>query len=426
MAAVDLKDDKIFYWSSSALKLFGHTAPTASEWYQIAYPDPDYRQEVIERWKPFLGKARESGQPVNTGEYRVTCKDGSERICELYATFIPDNLIVTFQDITENKKLEEALQESEEKYRTVADFTYNMETWRMPDGTFRYVSPSCESITGYTAAEFLAAPDLLIKITHPDDRSKVIEHYLLAYQGAGTENMGIDFRILTPGGDIRWIGHLCTAVYGRDGRSLGRRESYSDITKRKQVEKALKEAHDECEQRVKSRTLELQKSHEQLLHSEKLAAVGKLSASFSHEFNNPLQSVMTIIKCVDKYVPLEKAETELVTLALQECHRMKNLIASLSDFVKPTSGILVQVDIHALLDPILLICKNDFQSRKITIMKKYEDNVPPIMAVIDQLKQVFLNLLNNAADACTGDGIITITTETISGKNIAVHIEDTA
>jgi len=109
VAVVDLKDDKIFYWSTSAHDLFGHTASTTSEWYQIAYPDPDYRQDAIERWKPFLEIARTSGRPVNTGEYRITCKDGTERICELYATLLPDNLIVTFNDITDRKKTEASL-----------------------------------------------------------------------------------------------------------------------------------------------------------------------------------------------------------------------------------------------------------------------------------------------------------------------------
>jgi PAS domain S-box-containing protein len=103
VALVDEQDNRIDFWSRSALELFGHTAPTAPEWYQIAYPDPDYRQEVIERWKAALEKARQSAQTVNTGEYRVTCRDGSVRICELYAAFLPNRLIVTFNDITERK-----------------------------------------------------------------------------------------------------------------------------------------------------------------------------------------------------------------------------------------------------------------------------------------------------------------------------------
>ena len=121
IALVDDQDDKVNFWSRSAHTLFGHTAPTAAEWYQIAYPDPDYRQQVIDRWKPFLEKARLSGQTVNTGEYQVTCHNGSVRICELYATFLKDKLMITFNDITERKKEEEALGKSDARYRLLSE-----------------------------------------------------------------------------------------------------------------------------------------------------------------------------------------------------------------------------------------------------------------------------------------------------------------
>jgi PAS domain S-box-containing protein len=197
-----------------------------------------------------------------------------------------------------------------------------------------------------------------------------------------------------------------------------------DITEEQKNREALEKVHEELEKRVRERTLELQKSHEQLLHSEKLAAVGSLSASIAHEFNNPLQSVMTIIKGIGQYVPLEKKEEKLIALALQECDRMKNLVANLRDFYRPTSGIMALVDLHESIDALLLISKKDHKLRNITIVKKYADHMPRIMVVADQLKQVFLNLLNNAADACEGGGVITITTEAI-GEKVVVHIEDT-
>ncbi|MFH0758169.1 MAG: PAS domain S-box protein [Bacteroidota bacterium] len=115
VALVDTQDDIIQYWSRSASALFGHTAPTADEWYQMAYPDKTYRQEVIDRWKSHLEKARISAQPVNTGEYNITCRDGSVLICELYATFLEDYLLVTFNDITKRKQDETALLEAKEK-----------------------------------------------------------------------------------------------------------------------------------------------------------------------------------------------------------------------------------------------------------------------------------------------------------------------
>ena len=61
---------------------------------------------MIARWEPKLAIARETGQPVNTGEYQVTCRDGSVRVCELYASFLPDALVVVFNDITERKRAE--------------------------------------------------------------------------------------------------------------------------------------------------------------------------------------------------------------------------------------------------------------------------------------------------------------------------------
>jgi PAS domain S-box-containing protein len=104
---VDVEDSRIDFWSRSALTLFGHTAPAAAEWFQLAYPDPEYRREVIGRWESALELARLSGQAVNAGEYRITCRDGSVRICEIYTAFLADKRVVTFNDITGRKRAEE-------------------------------------------------------------------------------------------------------------------------------------------------------------------------------------------------------------------------------------------------------------------------------------------------------------------------------
>ncbi|MDP3564200.1 MAG: PAS domain S-box protein, partial [Methanoregula sp.] len=121
VAVVDSEDNTIEFWSRSALTLFGHTAPTAAEWYQLAYPDPEYQRDVIARWKPALDRARVSGSAINAGEYRVTCHDGSVRTCELYAAFLAGKLIVTFNDITDRKRSDEARRESETRFSELFD-----------------------------------------------------------------------------------------------------------------------------------------------------------------------------------------------------------------------------------------------------------------------------------------------------------------
>ncbi|MBI5946240.1 MAG: PAS domain S-box protein [Chloroflexi bacterium] len=150
----------------------------------------------------------------------------------------------SFRDVTARKLAEELLRQSEDNYRTVADFTYDWESWRAPDGSYRYVSPACERITGHKANEFLADSNLLMQIAHPDDRPILAEHLHTVFVEASQDDLEIDFRIFTPTGETRWVSHSCISVHGEDGQWLGRRESNRDITERKQMEQELRSQRD--------------------------------------------------------------------------------------------------------------------------------------------------------------------------------------
>ena len=163
---------------------------------------------------------------------------------------------------------EQALCESEERFRVVADLTYDWEYWIGVDGKCLYVSPSCERISGYRAEEFMARPELLQEIVHPADRPLVAGH--LAQELGRSDPCAIDFRILTPSGERRWIGHVCQPVYGRNGEWLGRRASNRDISARKRVEEALQEAHDELREQVERQSARLE-STDRELHAQSTA-----------------------------------------------------------------------------------------------------------------------------------------------------------
>ena len=140
-------------------------------------------------------------------------------------------------EIAERKKVEAEILVSEEKFRTVADFTYDWEYWMDPAGNFLYVSPASERITGYRPEEFKENPQLFVEIIHPDHKAQLKNHF--GYISSERRVCMLEFRIITRNGRERWIGHTCQPVYDHSGEFLGSRASNRDITGSKWSEKTL-------------------------------------------------------------------------------------------------------------------------------------------------------------------------------------------
>ncbi|MBJ6725761.1 PAS domain-containing sensor histidine kinase [Geomesophilobacter sediminis] len=155
-------------------------------------------------------------------------------------------------------KIHQELVENEIRYRTVADFTSDWEFWLAPDHTFKYISPSCEELSGYTPEDFYRSPQLMSEIIHPEDLPRYRSHTHNIRENGLPEP--IDFRIITRDGQERWIAHVCRPVVGTDGVPLGQRASNRDITERKRVEAELRkseqrfrELNEALEQRIAER-----------------------------------------------------------------------------------------------------------------------------------------------------------------------------
>ena len=144
------------------------------------------------------------------------------------------------REITERESAERALRQSEERFRTVADFAYDWEYWIDLDGNFVYVSPSCKRITGYAAGEFMDNPGLFEEIVHPDDSMVVRKHLLDLKSEKDSDIEPLEFRIVDRAGKVRWIEHMCRPVYSEGGQPLGRRASQREITERKEAQEALR------------------------------------------------------------------------------------------------------------------------------------------------------------------------------------------
>ncbi|MBU4153296.1 MAG: PAS domain S-box protein [Proteobacteria bacterium] len=226
-------------------------------------------------------------------------------------------------------------------------------------------------------------------------------------------------------GKETWLFFTAAPIKSRTGALIGAVETLQDITRRKTMEQEILQYQTVLENKVEERTYQLKKTYEQLLHAEKLSAVGKLAASIAHEFGNPIIGIRNFLQGIQKTTSFSQDDAELLELAIQECQRVKDLISNLQNFNRPTSGTMAPMDLHQALNDLLLFCKKSFRERHIMIRKKFSPNLPLIHAVHDQVKQVILNCLNNAQEAIPEHGGSILLTTEYTAKAVMLHIRDT-
>ncbi|MEI7500843.1 MAG: PAS domain S-box protein [Bacteroidota bacterium] len=145
------------------------------------------------------------------------------------------------------------MKKSEEKYRTVADYTYDWEYWIGLDGQVIYMSPTAEKITGYSIEEFIRDPALIDNIVFDGDKELWESHIKEEHRCMPGETVPeVNFRVVSKGGKIRWIDHTCRRIYS-DGKCLGIRASNRDITEKVVIEGALFNVTIEEEERERNR-----------------------------------------------------------------------------------------------------------------------------------------------------------------------------
>ncbi|MBL8489897.1 MAG: PAS domain S-box protein, partial [Rhodocyclaceae bacterium] len=145
--------------------------------------------------------------------------------------------IAIFDNITARKEAEAALLESETKFRLLAENSSDCVFWIDPEGRFRYVSPACESLSGYRPEEFLADPGLMLRIVDPEDRPAYAAHLAAGYTDDAAE---LELRIVRKDGEARWISHHCRVLRDEAGVFLGRRGHNRDITERRTAEDQIR------------------------------------------------------------------------------------------------------------------------------------------------------------------------------------------
>lgn len=204
-----------------------------------------------------------------------------------------------------------------------------------------------------------------------------------------------------------------------------------DITERKREEEELTHR---LEMMVDKRTRQLKETHDKLLHQDKMASLGKLSASVVHELNNPIAGILNLtmlIKRIIKEKPVGQKDFEemiqFLDLMETETWRISRIVSNLLVFSRQSKIELKEVDLNQLIEKTLLLNSNLLKINGVKVRKKLARNLPELIGSEDQLQQVFMNVVSNATEgmAMSGGGVLNIeTSHSTKENNIVIRFKD--
>lgn len=214
-----------------------------------------------------------------------------------------------------------------------------------------------------------------------------------------------------------------------DGRNPGVLITSDNVTKRVQLEEALKHYTEELEVKVDKETATSRRLEQQVLHSEKLAALGRVAAGVAHEIGNPLTSISTFAQLLREMATDEFSQTSL-DIINNHIKRITEIVRQMSTFARPDSANIRPVQINDVMKSSLDLMRLDKRMKStIKIVQSMDPGLPKIMADEGQMSQVFINIILNALDAMPDGGTLTVSsrreTDERNATVVAVRFTDT-
>ncbi len=319
-------------------------------------------------------------------------KDNLSRLCHAIQRELNEA-----QSRHKRRQAEEALQKSEEEFKTIANYTVDWESWFAPDGTYLWVNPAIERLTGYSADEVLAMPDFISVMIAGEDQESFRRYFQDVLTGTRGENFEI--RYLHKNGTKLWLSVSWQPVYNTQGIFLGIRTSGRDITARKQAEE-------------ERRNLE-----KQLFEAQKLEAIGTLAGGIAHDFNNILSGIIG-------YAELAAMQTDdgrrrgNIQQILKAADRARNLVKQILAFSRHTEQDKKPMDLNMVIGEALKLLRATMPTT-IEMRQTLTDKPTIVYADSTQMHQVIMNICTNAAHAMgEKSGVLAVTLskeEIISG-----------
>jgi PAS domain S-box-containing protein len=308
-------------------------------------------------------------------------------------------------DLSQRKSMEKELKEAHDFLNKLVMSSPNAIIATDLKGDIIIWNKAAEETLGYGAGEVIGKMN--IRQIYPEGVAKQVMKMMRApeYGGAGRLMSYPIFYVRRDGKSIE--GNLSAAViYDSLGQEMATVGMFVDLKDRLKMEAKLRN------------------TQEQLLQSEKLAAMGRLTSQIAHELNNPLYGIMNTLELLKTEVSPQSKRRKILEMALSETVRLTDLLRKMLSFSKPDEEEKQRVDVNVILDEILLLVRKQLQENTIKISTAFQEVLPEVYASRNQLRQVFLNMVSNARDAMPEGGTLTIKTLS-SPYDVRIEIADT-
>jgi PAS domain S-box-containing protein len=360
------------------------------------------------------------GQAVDKSEHVLLRTDGKRTPILKTVTILNwrghKYLIESFINITERKQAEQAIQESQEKFKRLFMDNPEAAVYVDPDFHILDVNPRFTKLFGYSLEE--------IKGKHIDDvvvpKDKIGEAEILDRKGLEGQFYHETVRKKKDGSLIPVS--ISIAPIRFEGKLVGTVGLYKDITERKQMEKKLEEYYQHLEELVEKRTRQLKEAQEQLIKSERLAAIGQVAAMVGHDIRNPL----TGIKGAAYYLKtklgpkMDEKAREMLEIIDKDVEHSNKIITDLMEYSKEIRLELTETTPKSIVREALSLVEVPENAQVLDLTQ----SEPKIKMDVEKMKRVFDNLVKNAVDAMPNGGKLTITSRESDG-NVELAFADT-